>query len=167
MKLNKAQLKKILKEVVRELVSEGAFDKTIQECVGPRANGSRRRPAANDFAASFGGGAPVQQGAAPAFNSSEHMSPNAKLQTLSRIAAAEAAGGDKEQAKIMEAIFADTASTTLQKQISYESHGGSSLYANEQISPEEERQEMAELDALSGGKGAEHWAALAFGKYNK
>lgn len=166
MKLSKIQLKKILKEVVRELVDEGAFDRTIQECVGPRTNG-RRRPAANDFASSFGGGVPAVEGEEPAFNSRAQMSQNTRLQTLSRVAAAEAAGGDAEQAKMMEAIFADTAQTTLQSQLGYESHGGAGIYTGEQANPEQEAKEMAALDALSGGKGAQHWAALAFGKYSK
>ena len=93
-------------------------------------------------------------------------SKNTRLQELTRRAAAEASGGDPQQAKMMEAIFADTAASTLQRQLGYESHGSAGLYSGEP-DPEQERQDMAALDVLSGGKGAQHWAALAFGKYNQ
>lgn len=167
MKLNKAQFKKILKECIRELITEGAFDTVIKENVAPTVVSSGRRPTANDFASSFGGGAPVDPEHQPAFNSVGHMTPNARLQELSRVAAHGASGGDPAQAKMMEAIFADTASTTLQSQLGYESHGSAGIYTGEDADPEQERQEMAALDVLSGGRGAGHWAALAFGKYNK
>ena len=46
MKLNSAQFKKILKECIRELITEGAFDNVIKENVQVNAP---PRMAANDF----------------------------------------------------------------------------------------------------------------------
>ena len=165
MKLNKAQFKKILKECIRELIDDGAFNTVIKESVGPAAMRPNTRPAANDFASSYGG-EEYAADAPAAFSAVGHMSPNARLQEISRLTAAQASGGDPQQAKMMESIFADTAQTTLQNMIGNEG-GGHGMYTGEPTDPQEEQQEMAVLDVLSGGKGAKHWAALAFGKYNK
>lgn len=157
MKLNRAQFKKILKECIRELITEGAFDNVIKENVqAPTA-----RLAPQDLVAP-GHAAPQQP-----FNSVGHMTPNQRLRELSRVAAAQAGKGDPKQAAMMESIFADTAMTTLQHQLGTEMGGGGGVYLGEQASAETDKVDQAELNALSGGRPKNHWAALAFGKYEK
>ena len=97
------------------------------------------------------------------------MNPNQRLRELSKLAAMHSAKGDSQQAAMMESIFADTAMTTLQKQMGMEMTGASTggVYVGETASAETEQIDRAELNALSGNRPPNHWAALAFGKYDK
>jgi len=160
MKLNRTQFKKILKECIRELITEGAFDNVIKENVQPVAATARVAP--NDFVGQVTKNSTTAQ---PPFSSVGHMTPNERLRELSRIAAMQTAQGDPKQAAMMESIFADTAMTTLQSQLGTEMGGGGGVYLGEQASPEVEQIDQAQLNALSGDRPKNHWAALAFGKY--
>ncbi|RKZ96599.1 MAG: hypothetical protein DRQ43_04170, partial [Gammaproteobacteria bacterium] len=119
------------------------------------------------FVSSFGGGAPVDAQSYHEAPEEPRGQPNSRLDELSRMTAAQCAHGDPTQAAMMESIFADTARTTLQERLSAEGGGGGGSYMGASASPEEEAQEMAQLDHLTGGHGTGHWAALAFGKYSK
>lgn len=160
MKLNKIQFKKILKECIRELIVEGAFDNVVTENLAAQYTApSPRRHAADDF---------VSTVATPSYQPEPiegRGRANARLDELSRVAAEQCSHGDPQQAAMMESIFVDTAKTTLQKRLAFE--GGGGAYVGEPMSAQEEALEMAELDQLAGGQGAGHWAALAFGKYEK
>lgn len=167
MKLNRAQFKKIIKECIKELITEGAFDNVIKENVQPAVP----RVAANDFVGQVTQpSAQATQGApATSFSQVGHMTPNQRLRELSRMAAMHSSKGDQQQAAVMESIFADTAMTTLQKQMGMEMTGGSGggLYTGEQGGHEADQIDQAEISALSGDRPPNHWAALAFGKYEK
>jgi len=146
MKLNKIQFKKILKECIRELIVEGAFNNVIKENV--ETEYPNRRPAANDFVPN-----PREVGT---------QTPNDRLKEIAKIAAQDASKGDPKSAAMMASIFEDTARTTLQSQMGAEGKGGGGdVYTG---NPEEEQKEMKTLDALSGGRGVSHWATVAFGK---
>jgi len=188
MKLNRLQLKSILKECVKELINEGAFNAVIKESfkgpVGNQQNNSVtnegiwnsngvRRPAANDLQ-SFNNNAPSQypqqqqqqQSQTPQYDHNVgQMHPNARLQELARTVAQNSSGGNPKHAKMMESIFADTAMTTLQKQLGAGDGGGQGVYVGEEYTPEAEHADVMELQALGAASG--HWANLAFGKYNK
>lgn len=190
MKLNRSQLKSILKECVKELINEGAFNAVIKESFrGPVGNQQQnnqnssegiwnangvRRPAANDLQTlqSFGN-APQQmmhqqqsQQSAPQYDPNVgQMHPNARLQELARTVAQNSSGGNQKHAKMMESIFADTAMTTLQKQLGAGDGGGHGVYVGETYTAEAEHADVMELQALGAASG--HWANLAFGKYNK
>ena len=172
MKLSKLQFKKILKECIRELIGEGAFDNVVTENLSNHVPAQQPRRAANDFVSSFGGSladqaasyqtAPYQ--AAP-YQEEAHtdVRPNSRLDELTKMTAAQCAHGDPSQAAMMESIFADTARTTLQERLAAEGGGG---YARP-VDPQQDAREMAQLEQLTGGHGTGHWAALAFGKYSK
>ena len=136
-----------------------------------------RRPAANDLQ-SFGNSPsqyqqqqyqqppPQQQPFAPQYDHSVGQAhPNARLQELARTVAQNSSGGNPKHAKMMESIFADTAMTTLQKQLGAGDSGGQGVYVGETYTAEAEHADVMELQALGAASG--HWANLAFGKYNK
>jgi len=153
MKLDRTQFKKVLKECMRELIDEGAFSNVMKES-NFRQEASNERPAANDFVASSQVG---------------NSSPNDRLKEISRAAAAQISKGDPKSRAMMESIFEDTARTTWQRQMEAErgGTGQDEVYVGDETSAEVNAQEMAMLDVLSGGRGAQHWAAVALGKTNK
>ena len=166
MKLNKVQFKTILKECIRELIVEGAFDTVVTENLADHGTtGQARRRAVPDFVSSFGGRGQTGTPSSADEVGEQRGMPNERLQALSRMAAAQCASGNPQQAAMMESIFSDTAKTTLQERLAAE--GGGGAYIGAERSPQEEAQEMAQLEQLTGGHGAGHWAALAFGKYSK
>jgi hypothetical protein len=180
MKINRAQLKSILKECVKELITEGAFNNVIKENMGSTSNAPRndnndtsniwsangvRRPAPNDLQQNH------QETHYPKNNNNNQyeqnvgqMGPNQRLQELARTTAQNASGGNPKHAKMMESIFADTAMTTLQKQLANGDGGGNGVYVGEEYTQETQQADLADLQALGGGAPQGHWAALAFGK---
>ncbi|MFA6050795.1 MAG: hypothetical protein WC761_06425 [Candidatus Paceibacterota bacterium] len=179
MKINRAQLKSILKECVKELITEGAFNNVIKESVNaaPKSdNGNNdsaniwngngvRRPAANDLQQqqNYQESTPTPKNNQYDYNVGQ-MNPNQRLHDLARTVAQNASGGNPKHAKMMESIFADTAMTTLQKQLANGEGGGHGVYVGEEYTQEIQQADMAELNALGGGAPQGHWAALAFGK---
>lgn len=162
MKLNRTQFKKILKECIRELITEGAFDNVIKENVQvPPA-----RMASNDLVGGYSNQSTSQPSSHP-FAPVGQLSPAQRLRELAKLTAVHSAQGDSKQAAIMENIFADTAMTTLQQQLGTEMGGSGEVYLGEQANPAIEQHDQMELNALSGGRPKNHWAALAFGKYEK
>lgn len=169
------QFKKILKECIKELIDEGAFNKVVKENFQPGAvepvnsymNPSR--PVANDFAGNQVA-TPNDPAQAYNFSSMGQGSPNDRLREVARMTALYSTNGDQKQAKVMESIFADTAMTTLQNQMGSEMSGGGNangMYMGEAATKEDEQMDQAQIQALNGGRPMNHWAALAFGKYGK
>lgn len=152
MKLKKDQFKKILKECILELIGEGAFDKVINESLRtmPRTHQSSMM-------------SEQINGSNQPYEHVGHMTPNQRLKEVARLAAGAAAGNNPKQAAMLNAIFEDTAMTTLQKQMGALNTGDGSLFIGEQVDPSVEAADRAELEALSGVHGTNHWAALAFG----
>jgi hypothetical protein len=175
MKLNRTQFKKILKECITELIQEGAFDKVVSENLQ-----TTPRVAANDLVsnAAFGGpygNAPEStqeqndQESAHPFENVGQLTPNRRLQEVARLTAARTSKGDPKAAQMLTAIFEDTAMTTLQRDIAHGAggRGSNAMFVGEQDDPAVDAVDKAELDALSNGMGASHWAAIAFGKQKK
>lgn len=166
MKLNRAQFKKILKECICELISEGAFNNVVKENIEVRVPPQRSAP--NDFVNSGQQNFVSDIDTRPSpFSTVGQMSPNQRLRELAKFAAHESAKGDKKQAAMMESIFADTAMTTLQSQLGSELGSTGGMYLNEEQAKKSEEIDQAELQALNGNRPTNHWAALAFGKYQK
>lgn len=163
MKLNKIQFKKILKQCIRELITEGAFNNVIKENVGSAnlVSTVKKRPTANDFVSSN----KLEEAAGPD-TSVGNFSPNERLKSLTHTAAALTSKHNPEMSSIMENIFADTAQTTLQKQLGAEGPrgAGEAFLVDEKFTKEEIKQDMEVLDGLTGGRGVGHWASVAFGK---
>lgn len=162
MKLKKDQFKKILKECIMELVEEGAFDKVISESL---QTAGHARPAANDLVSGGGGNDNPYQ----FDNSVGQMTPNQRLKEIARMTAAGVSGNDPQRANMMASILEDTVKTTWQQTMAAERGGPgvNQVFVGESVNPEQVKVEQAELEALSAGRGVKHWAALAFGKYNK
>lgn len=163
MKLNRTQFKKILKECIRELIMEGAFDNVIKENVQVPPT----RMASNDLVSNGYSNQSNPQLTNHPFAPVGQLSPAQRLRELAKLTAVHSAQGDSKQAAIMENIFADTAMTTLQQQLGTEMGGSGEVYLGEQENPAIEERDQMELNALSGGRPKNHWAALAFGKYEK
>lgn len=158
MKLNRTQFKKILKECIRELITEGAFDSVIKE----NMSAPPARVAARDLVGSSGVEAPTLP-----YGSVGQLSPAQRLKDLAKVTAVHSAKGDTKQAAIMEQIFADTAMTTLQQQLGTEMGGSGDVFVGHTSNPAVEQHDQMEIMALNGGQPVNHWAALAFGKYEK
>lgn len=173
MKLNRMQFKKILKECIKELIDEGAFNKVVKENFQPgsfESYSNPSRPVANDLVGNQIAPAPDEPSPVQHFSSMGQGSPNDRLREVARMTALYSTNGDQKQAKVMESIFADTAMTTLQNQMGSEMSAGggaNGMYVGEANSKENEQIDQAQIQALNGGRPMNHWAALAFGKYDK
>lgn len=136
MKMSRQEFKSMLKECLKELISEGAFASMLADNAKPvQLNGTGQQ----------------QQSALP----TQSVNPNL-LRTVQAASNVFAIGGDTKQAKLMENILMDTAMTTLQKQLAGD---GVQVGADAIATPEEKAADVAQLEAL----GAARWAQLAFG----
>lgn len=160
MKLNRNQFKKILKECIQELITEGAFS-TIKENLQENPT----RSAANDFVGHINH--QDDNVLDTSFSSVGQMNPSQRLKELAKLTAVHTAKGDSKQATMMENIFMDTAMTTLQQQLGTESSGGGGVYLGEQANSAVEQHDKMELELLNGGRPNNYWAALAFGRHEK
>jgi len=178
MKLTKAEFKGIIKECIKELIKEGAFNKALKEnglgmvSSGPSQQTARRAlvdPARVRSAASRMAGYDEFVGGAEAdeiqTQNSDYMNNSPGLKALVESTANMMAKGNKQDAGVYAEIFADTAVNTLPKMMMNDPNrqGYGSLVAagmqaaTEQVAPEQ-------LEALAGPrKDITHWARLAFG----
>jgi len=178
MKLTKAEFKGIIKECIKELIKEGAFNKALKESgLGgmaltnqqapvrkPSVDTARVRSAASRMAGydEFVGGAEADEIQA---QTNDYMNSSPGLKALVENTANMMAKGNKQDAGVYAEIFADTAVNTLPKMMMNDPNrqGYGSLVAagmqaaQEQVAPEQ-------LEALAGPrKDITHWARLAFG----
>lgn len=140
MKLKRDEFKAMLKECILELVQEG---KIFQGGTTPTSSpGSAVSEQAGNQGSSTG---------------------NNKLNEAVQLTARMVAKGDPKKASLYESIIADTARTTLQKQLSAQMTGGE---LNEgALLPEEKAFDQAQLGAFAA---KDRWALVAFGgKGNK
>lgn len=133
MKLNRSELKSIIKECLLELVQEGklSFDSgNLNEIKNPRAETS----------------------------TPEGSIANPKLQAAIDLTTRAVAGGNAGKKSIFEAIIADTARTTLQKQLAA-AHTGAGTLVESAVSTEERHFDQAQLGQF---EAKDRWALLAF-----
>lgn len=162
MKLNKSQFKKILKECIKELIVEGAFNSVITENLDMSQEGPVLDIGFDDKKVDF------KKPAAPTKVISErYNAEDNRIQEMAKHVASSCAGGDAGTATMMEQILADTARTTLiaQREVSAGGKGGMDLGGV--ATPETDAADEAQLDMLSGGLGSKRWAAVAFANNNK
>jgi len=148
MKLKRDEFKTILKECILELVQEGkifqgAAIPTMSPCVGEQHVKM-----------------PNHQGQAGRLG----MTPNTRLNEAVRVATQLVSKGDPSKASLFEGIIADTARTTLQKQLSAQIAGGGGEVMEGVVLPEERAFDQAQLGAFAA---KDRWAALAFGRKDK
>lgn len=134
MKLNRSELKSIIKECLLELAQEGKLS----------------------FASQPGNLNEIKNSA----TGSEPQQPEMKqsLRDAVSLATRFVAGGDVKKASMYEGIFADTARTTLQKQLAATTSGAGVLVESA-VTPEERTFDQAQLGQF---EAKDRWALLAF-----
>lgn len=146
MKLKRDEFKVMLKECILELVQEGKiFQGTMSSAQRPQqvpGVGS-----INEVAA--GGG---------------DLTPNTRLSEAVRITAHMVSKGDPAKASLFESIIADTARTTLQKQLADQMQGSGGLMAGGGALPEEREFDKQQLGMFAASN---RWAAMALGNKAK
>jgi hypothetical protein len=136
MKLKRDEFKAMLKECILELVQEG---KIFQGAPVTKGSQSREETSGSD-------GSPV----------------NNQLNEAIRITTHSIAPNDPKKAAMYQSIIADTARTTLQKQLAVDLGGGGLLENTAQ--PEEREFDKAQLGMFAANN---RWAQVAFGKKTK
>ena len=181
MKMTKSDFKGLIKECLRELIQEGAFNEVatvMAENVKPNTS---IRAAAKDL---------VQQKKSPVdvararslaarmagyddFASEMSDAPsgpiNENLKKLIEATSSQMGKGDSKAANAYAAILADTAMNTLPQQMAQDTSrgGGYGALAAAGMQGAQEKVAPQELQAIAPQGDVSHWAKLAFGKYNK
>ncbi len=130
MKLNRLELKSIIKECLLELAEEGKLpfvSENLNEIKDPKTT-------------------------------SEGSVSNPRLQTAIESTTRAIAGGNASKKAIFEAIIADTARTTLQKQLAA-AHTGAGTLVESAVSSEERHFDQTQLGQF---EAKDRWALLAF-----
>lgn len=184
MKLTKTEFKSMIKECIRELVKEGAFNEVITEEVSSVSKSTR--VASNDMvakknpidiararnaAARMAGyndfiGNPDDISDVP---TSTTMPMNEGLKKLIETTSSQMSKGDSKAANAYAAILADTAMNTLPQQMAQDPSrgGGYGALAAAGMQGAQEKVAPQELQAIAPQGDVSHWAKLAFGKYGK
>jgi hypothetical protein len=179
MKLTKTEFKSMIKECIRELVKEGAFNEVLTEEIS-NAVKSNPRVASNDMVSKKN---PVDVARARSLaarmagynefsgNSEEvsDMPMNENLKKLIETTSSQMSKGDSKAANAYAAILADTAINTLPQQMAQDPsrNGGYGAMAAAGMQGVQEKVAPQELQAIAPSGDVSHWAKLAFGKYNK
>lgn len=184
MKLTKTEFKSMIKECIRELVKEGAFNEVLTEEISNVAKSTRvassdmvskknpidvararslaaRMAGYNDF-----GGNSEDMSDIP-MNTTMPMNEN--LKKLIETTSSQMGKGDTKAANAYAAILADTAIHTLPQQMSQDTSrgGGYGALAAASMQGIQEKVAPKELQAIAPQGDVTHWAKLAFGKYGK
>ena len=145
MKLKRDEFKVMLKECILELVQEGKiFQGTMSSAQRPQ-----QAPGAGQINEVADGG---------------DLTPNTRLSEAVRITAHMVSKGDPSKASLFESIIADTARTTLQKQLADQMQGSGGLMAGGGALPEEREFDKQQLGMFAASN---RWAAMAFGNKTK
>lgn len=143
MKLNRNDLKKILKECILELAQEGKIFQANSQILSEVANREIK----------------FQDVVAPQANPVTTIENN-KLAEAVAITSRMISKSDPKSLSLYSNIIADTARTTLQKQLANET-GGSPM-ANESYLSEEDK--MVDAESINVFQAKDRWAAIAFAK---
>lgn len=150
MKLTKGEFRLMIKECIRELITEGAFNQILTESISGNV-------LPNVASVS---GQPQQV----AINSSQNQANvNPHLQNIIQNTAKMVTAARPQQAGLYAALLEDTAKTTLQKMLLNDSQmrnaGNMIVEDNTPLS----QHEVQDLQALSAGGDMKRWAAIAMG----
>lgn len=183
MKLNKSEFKNMIKECIRELVDEGAFNEVLKENIVPALTQTQvKRPAAKDLVQEKD---PIKKARAQAMarriagydeyaglsNIPEDVSAgqsapiNDNLKRLIESTANQMSKGDSKAANAYAAIFADTAMNTLPQQLANDpgSSGGFGSLAAAAMQGAQEKVTETELKSLAPTGDMTRWAKIALG----
>lgn len=143
MKLKRDEFKAMLKECILELVQEG---KIFQ---GNQPTTSRTVPS-------------TKLNQVSEFGEQDGVTPNTRLNEAVRMTTQLISKGDPKKAALYQSIIADTAKTTLQKQLASQMTGGALMEGA--TLPEEREFDQAQLGMFAANQ---RWAQLAFAGKNK
>jgi len=187
MKLSKSEFKSMIKECIRELVNEGAFNEVLKENIFANLQETeeptnKKRVPAKDLIQKD----PVKQAEMQALarriagydqfdgmpNVSEDMGKaasapmNDNLKRLVETTAAQISKGDQNAANAYAAIFADKAMNTLPQQLANDpgSTGGFGSLAAATMQGAQEKVTEGEIKSLAPSGDTSRWDKLAFGK---
>lgn len=177
MKLNRSQLKSILKECIQELLVDGSFNKVISEALNNNGNNvtggaprkknteTNKEDVRRRLSAMVNGniledsGMMLEGTVFPGYNEDDDGS-NIILTEETRMVSSQVSdmisNGDSAMKNVFQGIFEDTAKTTLRSQQRGESNPGF-----ERQAPDVDLNQVKPKDQNIG-----HWAALAFGNKN-
>ena len=188
MKMTKNDFKGLIKECIRELITEGAFNE-VANVVLESANASPKtktniRAAASDMVNQTKKN-PVDiaraRAAAARMAGYDDLLPedtagsmpsapmNDGLKKLIEATSTQMSKGDNKMANAYASILADTAMNTLPQQMAQDPSrsGGYGAMAAAGMQGAQEKVAPQELQAIAPSGDVSHWAKLAFGKYNK
>ena len=185
MKMTKSDFKGLIKECIRELIKEGAFNEVAAVMAeGVKPNTSIRAASkeliqkknpvdaarARGLAARMAG---YDEFMPDGFDLNESNMPtmpiNENLKKLIETTSSQMSKGDSKAANAYAAILADTAMNTLPQQMAQDPsrNGGYGALAAAGMQGAQEKVAPQELQAIAPSGDVSHWAKLAFGKYNK
>lgn len=183
MKMTKSDFKGLIKECIRELIKEGAFNE-VATVMAENANPTSIRTAARDIVNQK---SPVDTARARAaaarmagyedFGFSSEASDmqmssapmNQNMKKLVEATSSQMSKGDNKMASAYAAILADTAMHTLPQQMAQDPsrNGGYGAMAAAGMQGAQEKVAPQELQAIAPSGDVSHWAKLAFGKFDK
>ena len=182
MKLTKTEFKTMIKECIRELVKEGAFNEVLTEEISnisrnPRASSNdlitKKNPVdaarAKNLAARMAGYDDYMPTGSDDVPMNTSLQINDGLKKLIETTSSQMGKGDSKAANAYAAILADTAMNTLPQQMAQDTSrgGGYGALAAASMQGVQEKVAPQELQAIAPQGDVSHWAKLAFGKYNK
>lgn len=147
MKLKRDEFKAMLKECILELVQEGRIFQGGQGVSRPVQPGTAQAGKLNEVAVLDEDG----------------VTPNTRLNEAVRVTTHLITKGDPKKMAMYQNIIADTAKTTLQKQLANQMSGGGVLMEGA-VLPEEREIDQAQLGMFAANQ---RWAHLALGGKNK
>jgi len=181
MKMTKNDFKGLIKECIRELIKEGAFNEVANVMSENARPTSSVRTAARDMVNQKN---PVDTARARALaarmagyddvntdtdNTSTSVPMNQNLLKLVEATSNQMSKGDNKMANAYAAILADTAMHTLPQQMAQDPsrNSGYGAMAAAGMQGAQEKVAPQELQAIAPSGDVSHWAKLAFGNYNK
>lgn len=181
MKMTKSDFKGLIKECIRELIQEGAFNEVgsvIAENAKPSTSiraaakdlvQQKKNPVdvarARNLAARMAG----YDDLTPESSDAPSAPINENLKKLIETTSSQMGKGDSKAANAYAAILADTAMNTLPQQMAQDTSrgGGYGALAAASMQGVQEKVAPRELQAIAPSGDVSHWAKLAFGKYDK
>lgn len=146
MKLKRDEFKAMLKECILELVQEGKiFQGGVAQARSPGSVPTNKLNEVTELGDTDG------------------ITPNTRLNEAVRMTTQLVSKGDPKKAAMYQNIIADTARTTLQKQLANQMTGGGALMEGA-VLPEERALDQAQLGMFAANQ---RWAQLAFGGKTK
>lgn len=145
MKLSKTEFRLMIKECLRELINEGAFNHILTETVGASKLNYTGKP--------------------PTGTTSQYDDiTNPHLQNLIQQTTKMVTAAKPQQAALYASLLEDTAKGTLQRMLNndVQMRGNGNLIVEQEDTPVSSH-EIKDLEALSGNGDMKRWAAIAMG----